>query len=58
MSEPITHLPIFVYGTLRTGQSNWARMLRNPHRTPAAFNCSSSQAASSGDSAGGGGALV
>jgi gamma-glutamylcyclotransferase (GGCT)/AIG2-like uncharacterized protein YtfP len=28
MSEPITHLPIFVYGTLRTGQGNWARLLR------------------------------
>jgi gamma-glutamylcyclotransferase (GGCT)/AIG2-like uncharacterized protein YtfP len=28
MSEPTTHLPIFVYGTLRTGQSNWARLLR------------------------------
>jgi hypothetical protein len=28
MIEPITHLPIFVYGTLRTGQGNWARLLR------------------------------
>jgi gamma-glutamylcyclotransferase (GGCT)/AIG2-like uncharacterized protein YtfP len=28
MTNPTTQLPIFVYGTLRTGQGNWARLLR------------------------------